>query len=194
MSVKVLGGISKGFTLKVPNKVRPTSILLRRKVFDANQNWHGKVFIDLCSGSGVMGIEAWSRGARKVILIEESEAVFSVIIDNVKKISISYFDNFKKFPIECFNISAIVWINTNLSSLNYDNLVIFFDPPYKNHVLYDSLISLLIKIKFSGVLWFESDSKKGIPIDYISNWNLKHNKVFYRGDSYISIINFASHT
>ena len=69
MSVKILGGFARGLNLLVPkgDLIRPTSIMLKRRVFDFFQRMDDKIFIDLCAGSGAVGLEAWSRGAQKFI-------------------------------------------------------------------------------------------------------------------------------
>ena len=62
MGLKILGGIAKGNTINIPKNgsFRPTSIRLKRRLFDFRQNWEGYTFIDLCAGSGAVGIESWS--------------------------------------------------------------------------------------------------------------------------------------
>ena len=92
MSVKVLGGWAKGFSLKVPqgDQVRPTSVMLKRRVFDSVQNLEGTIFIDGCAGSGAMGIEAWSRGASEVHLLEKSPKVYRNLEENVKRLEDKY--------------------------------------------------------------------------------------------------------
>jgi 16S rRNA (guanine966-N2)-methyltransferase len=69
MSIKILGGIAKGTILFLPDEklTRPTLVLLKRKIFDAIQNFDGKIFIDACAGSGAIGLEAWSRELKKCI-------------------------------------------------------------------------------------------------------------------------------
>src|SRR3990172_5277353 len=88
MSIKILGGIAKGTILFLPNEklARPTLVLLKRKIFDAAQNFEGSIFIDACAGSGAIGLEAWSRGADRVYLIESDKKVFDCLLKNTEKI------------------------------------------------------------------------------------------------------------
>jgi 16S rRNA (guanine966-N2)-methyltransferase len=81
MSIKILGGVAKGFTLVTPSEsiTRPTSVLLKRRLFDFYQNLNGHYFIDLCAGSGSIGIEAASRGAYPVLLVESNPKAYKVI-------------------------------------------------------------------------------------------------------------------
>ena len=74
MSVKILGGPLKGLDLKVCDSktLRPTSVMLRRKIFDSHQNLEGFFFVDACAGTGAVGIEAFSRGAQKSYFFENN--------------------------------------------------------------------------------------------------------------------------
>ena len=69
--MQIIGGLAKGHGLCVPRGIRPTSTLLKRKLFDSHQTWEAVNFIDLCAGSGSVGLEAWSRGAKSVCLVEQ---------------------------------------------------------------------------------------------------------------------------
>ena len=77
MSLKILGGKAKGFTISVPpaDTIRPMQVMLKRRVFDSYQNLEGVTFVDLCAGSGAVGLEAWSRGADEIYY---SEKVYQV--------------------------------------------------------------------------------------------------------------------
>lgn len=73
MAINILGGHAKGHALFVPptSITRATTVMLRRKFFDAHQDLTNCLFIDLFAGSGAMGLEACSRGAERVILVED---------------------------------------------------------------------------------------------------------------------------
>ena len=85
--MEILGGYGRGMSLKVPPgmEVRPTSVRTRRAFFDMLGELSGKVYCDLFAGSGVMGLEAASRGAQEVIFMEKSARVLSVVRENVRK-------------------------------------------------------------------------------------------------------------
>lgn len=71
--MRVIAGISKGKTLRgTPHKgVRPTSDRIRTVLFDMLGNLTvGANFLDLCAGTGAVGIEALSRGAEKAVFVE----------------------------------------------------------------------------------------------------------------------------
>ena len=57
MSIKILGGFARGQVLAVPktDSIRPTSVMLRRRIYDFFQDLDGFYFLDICAGSGAMG-------------------------------------------------------------------------------------------------------------------------------------------
>ena len=84
--MEILGGLARGMSLKVPagREVRPTSVRSRRALFDMLGDLTGKHFCDLFAGSGAVGIEAASRGASHVLLVEKAPAALASVRDNVK--------------------------------------------------------------------------------------------------------------
>lgn len=163
MSVKILGGVARGFPLATPKSesTRPTSVLVRRKLFDWRQNLEGYVFIDLFAGSGAMGLEALSRGADKVFLNDSSRPAILVLKQNAQRFTLA----FKKDPAQ-LNISgldAMKWLerelNFQLSST--ENVILYLDPPYEQHLLYQQALERLKEQGFRGEVWLEADRLKG---------------------------------
>ena len=111
MSVKILGGNLKGISLLVPNdqNVRPTAVLLKRRVFDANQRLNNKIFIDACAGSGSVGFEALSRGAESIYLIENRKQSIRVINEN-KKIIEKKYNIDSSVAIEIISKDITIWL------------------------------------------------------------------------------------
>lgn len=71
--MRVIAGVSKGVRLKSPphGRVRPTTDRIRTVLFDMlGRLVVGSHFLDLCAGTGAVGIEALSRGAEKVVFVE----------------------------------------------------------------------------------------------------------------------------
>ena len=120
MSISILGGVAKGAKLATPSShnTRPTSVLLKRRLFDSHQSFEGIEFYDICAGSGSMGIEAMSRGAEKVIFVESnqmalvqgSKAFKAVAGDKIKSVSIkdaTQFDFYDKSDIVDTSVNSI---------------------------------------------------------------------------------------
>ena len=195
MAVKILGGSLKGETLHVNERVtRPTGVLLKRKIFDSRQFFEGKVFIDLCSGSGSVGVEAHSRGADKVILVESNKLALRDL-----KNSLEILRKNKGRDLSALSIiqgDAYVWLK-NLFAQNGDfsNTIIFFDPPYNATSLYLDVVNLIQKekAKFNGELWVEYDLKGSDEVNNSLDLLYKEHgiKYYVHGQHRISMFDFT---
>lgn len=189
MSIRILGGVLKGLSLNVPkgDLIRPTSVMLKRRFFDSKQSFDGAHFIDLCAGSGAMGIEAASRGADKVTLVEFSPKVFSILSENVKAAK----GRDSGLVINAFKGDSVSSFREMLAGVKeQDDVVIFFDPPYQKHDLYWKFLETAIELKdvSSVEVWVESDSKKGITQAQLSEKGFDQLKTFSQGDSFLTKI------
>jgi 16S rRNA (guanine966-N2)-methyltransferase len=199
MTVNVLGGIAKGFNIKViEHKIlRPTSVMLKRKFFDAYQDLSDCVFIDLCAGSGSVGIEAWSRGAQEVFFCEADGQIFLSLNQNVEKLKNKFLNEFngrnchvKRGLCQSFiqNLSHYF----SKEKLGYkDKLKIFFlDPPYQNVDLVKDVLDLLFREQKSlspFVIWLESELKKGDRIENLLGDKYLCQDFFEAGSKYMAI-------
>lgn len=198
MSIKILGGFARGQMLEVPKGdiIRPTSVMLRRRIFDYFQTLDDVIFVDLCAGSGAMGFEAWSRGASKVYLNEVSKAVLRVLEENRENILIRNHHK-KTGEIFCSHYPAERWLKTfrttyeSFTVEQKSETIIFIDPPYSEKKVYLDLIEQLTKEPwFFGQLWIESDPQKGFPMEHWQTLGLSCAKCFEQGDNYIFVTNF----
>ncbi len=83
--MRVTGGIYARRTVKCPpGEIRPSMDRRRESLFSILGNLEGESFLDLFAGSGIVGIEAASRGASPVLLIEKDRGKKHVIIENLK--------------------------------------------------------------------------------------------------------------
>lgn len=198
MSLKILGGFARGQVIDVTKgvDVRPTSVLLKRRIFDFYQDLRGIIFIDLCAGSGAMGFEAWSRGASKIYLNEVNRHVLKTLEENREALVVK--NHYKKAgEIVCKNMPAIKFIQIfrseylKLEKDQQENTVIFLDPPYSEKKIYQEIVEYLQDENwFQGQLWIESDSLKGFPSQYWLDLKFSPVKIFEQGDSYIFVTNF----
>jgi len=195
MAVKILGGQAKGFNLKVPsgNHVRPTSVLLKRRIFDSFQNLEGILFVDSCSGTGAIGLEAWSRGASEVYLLESNRKVFKNLEQNVAKLREIHGQEFSLRQIKTCLTGVDQWMKTFMNLYHEKGkefeFIFFFDPPYHEIDLYKSIVldQLANSSWYKGFIWIESDDKKGLKKSFWDDTNLDVKKVFSQGDSYILV-------
>ncbi|MGZ3786993.1 MAG: RsmD family RNA methyltransferase [Bacteriovorax sp.] len=198
MSIKILGGFARGQFLSVPkgDVIRPTSVMLRRRIYDYFQQLDGFVFVDLCAGSGAMGFEAWSRGASKIYLNEVSRHVLRTLEENRENLLLKNHHK-KNGEIFCSNMPAEKFIhqfkNTYqaLSEEQKKDTIIFLDPPYSLKSIYADVIRALTSESwYFGQLWIESDPKKGLPSSTWEEHNLRPFKIFEQGENYIFVTIF----
>jgi 16S rRNA (guanine966-N2)-methyltransferase len=122
---RIIGGSAGGRRLSTPRgaATRPTSDRVREALFSAIEAWCGSLselrFLDLYAGSGAVGLEAWSRGAGVVTLVEQDRRTAALIATNARTIGFARADV----------IGATVATTLRKPpSAPYD--VAFLDPPY----------------------------------------------------------------
>lgn len=115
--------------------MRPTSDRLRETLFNILARWiQGSRFLDICAGSGAVGIEALSRGASEATFIEHSRDACATIEANLKALAISR-------EATIINRDAVRALKQlNRESKQFD--VVFFDPPYASEI-YDQVMNEL---------------------------------------------------
>lgn len=198
MSIKILGGFARGQFLSVPkgDVIRPTSVMLRRRIFDYFQSLDGVVFVDLCAGSGAMGFEAWSRGASIVYLNEVSRHVLKTLEENRENLLLRNHHK-KTGQIICSNSPAEKFIKNfreiyeKFDEEQKNETIIFLDPPYSlKEIYFDIVKALTEEAWYFGQLWIESDPKKGLPHTIWNEQGLLAAKLFEQGENYIFVTNF----
>lgn len=165
--MRILGGILKGRKVNIENKfkskssgIRPTSSKVREALFTIiGDNIRNRVFVDLYGGTGIIGFEAASRGAKKVIINEINKKYINYIKKNITDM------NFINL-IETSNLSAKKFLlNSFNEGIKYD--IIFADPPYYLNEI-DDLIIIIEKIDIlnnEGYFIIEHFKKKILPDD-----------------------------
>ena len=99
--------------------VRPTQAKVRKSVFQILEPFDGMVVLDLYSGVGTLGIEAMSRGATRVVFVENNRRVFKVLKQNIE-----LFD-----PDQCdLFLTDVLQFLTRAKNQYFD--IIIADPPY----------------------------------------------------------------
>lgn len=127
--MRIISGKHRGKKLKSfdGDSIRPTSDKAREALFSILYNKViGANFLDLCSGTGAIGLEAISRGANAVTFVDSSKDSVKLCEFNLKSI---------KEEAEIINSDAFTYLKT--TNKKFD--IIFFDPPY----VFDDIISLL---------------------------------------------------
>lgn len=125
---RVVGGSARGRRLKVPGDgTRPTSDRAREAVFSSLESlrglsWTGTAVLDLYAGSGALGLEALSRGAARVDLVEADRRAAQVVRANVTLVA-------PVRGVAHLHVAEVGrWIRRPPEGVQYD--VVFCDPPY----------------------------------------------------------------
>ena len=147
--------------------LQPTSVRIRETLF----NWlapriHGAKCLDLCAGTGALGLEALSRGASRVVFVERSVVAAKYLDLNIASLGAS--------GTEIHNVDAAKYLQESPVEA-FD--VVFLDPPFADD-LYDELCRLLAT---EG--WLAADARVYIEMDgsqpevcVPENWRVLKNK------------------
>jgi 16S rRNA (guanine(966)-N(2))-methyltransferase RsmD len=84
--MRIIGGSQRGRRLVSPRgqAVRPTSDFVREALFDILHDVEGWRVLDLCAGTGAVGLEALSRGAARAVLVERARPALSALSRNAE--------------------------------------------------------------------------------------------------------------
>lgn len=135
--MKIITGTAKGMNLETleGEATRPTSQRVKEAIFSMIQfDIEGACVLDLFAGSGQLGLEALSRGAKKATFSDSSRDAIDIVMKNAKKTRL-----FDKCRIS--NCGYEQMIRGLSDKEQYD--IIFIDPPYKQKCIVDVLKRLL---------------------------------------------------
>lgn len=138
------------------NITRPTLSKVRMSVFNtlgAIIDFNNKSFLDMYGGSGIMGLEAISRGFKKLVAIEKNKKVYNIIKSNLEKYH-------KENDIKLI-LGDSLKICQNLNE-KFD--VIYIDPPYFSGI-YEKSLEAVKKI-YKGIIILEHVTEIDIPDDF----------------------------
>ena len=144
--MRVVSGVARGRKLKEPQgeKIRPTSDKVKESIFNIIQfDIEGRRVLDLFAGTGQLGLEALSRGARSVVFVDSASESVKLIRDNLKICDLSD-------RASIYSRDALRFIE---SDEKYD--LIFVDPPYDSN---------LVKVVVSKIVEFDKLNINGIII------------------------------
>ena len=137
--MRIISGTARGtklYTLK-GMQTRPTLDRVKESLFNIIQNKIvDSIFLDLFSGSGAIGLEAASRGAKKVILCDKSKEAINIIKKNIEKTHLEE-------KAQVFNTDYEMLLKEKIKE-KVD--IVYIDPPYNSNFAKKS-IEIMIKNK-----------------------------------------------
>lgn len=155
--MRVITGSARGRRLTTPVGLdtRPTSDMTKEAVFSILQNEvENSDMLDLFAGSGQMGIEALSRGAKSATFIDSDQKAIAAVKENLKACGLM--DRSKVAMMD--SLSYIK--NTNSK---FD--IVFLDPPY-NQKLIDAVLPYVANcMKEGGVILCETEKQEVLPTE-----------------------------
>ena len=160
-------------------QVRPTSDRLRETLFNViAAHVPDARFLDLCAGSGAVGIEALSRGAAHVTFVDRSRRSCQLIEANLKLCQVSEAER----DIYCSEATEFLKQTSSHTPDRWD--VIYFDPPYKQDYLPTlEILGSSQLLDQDGLLVVEHHHKTDLP-ETIGK--LRRKRILKQGDSSLS--------
>lgn len=124
---RIVAGVAKGRVLKVPPKgTRPTSERVREALFSCLDHMgmrDGVTVLDLFAGTGALGLEAASRGAQRVELVEKAPVAAKLLADNIRATGLSGV-SLRRAAVESFLATR------HGEPFSGDSDLVLADPPY----------------------------------------------------------------
>lgn len=170
--MRVIAGEYRGRVLKSPadNKTRPTSDRLRETIFNilTPRIDEDTRVLDLCAGTGAIGIEALSRGAAFATFVDKSRRSCALIEENLDRLHI---------PEDMTEVIALAAENFTGRKHEHGWDIAFYDPPYDTDysiVLYDFGADDSTLLNNDGLLIAEHHSKNHLPdsIGHLRRWRI----------------------
>jgi 16S rRNA (guanine966-N2)-methyltransferase len=180
--MRIIAGKYRGRKLKSPPSIqtRPTSDRLRETLFNIlAPRIEGTRFLDLCAGTGAVGIEALSRGATRVIFVDRSRRMSALVAANVESLGVT------GAKTEIVAAEALEFLRRHVKHQAEPFDIIFFDPPYAED--YEAILGFIGEhvaefLQTEGVVIVEHHKKKPL----IDGPSLKRYRELKQGDSVLS--------
>jgi 16S rRNA (guanine966-N2)-methyltransferase len=166
--VRIIGGAHRGRKLSFPDipGLRPTGDRIRETLFNWLQaSLPGASCLDLFAGSGALGLEAASRGAGRVVMLDRAVQVVEQLRSNVSMLQLA--------QIEVVQADAMAWLGQ--PSGQFD--IVFLDPPFADTLLQQVCQKLEdgAWLKPDAWIYLEMDAAYGRP-QLPMSWSLQKEK------------------
>jgi 16S rRNA (guanine966-N2)-methyltransferase len=145
--VRIIAGEHRGRRIAVPARpgVRPTPDRVRETLFNwLGQRLDGLTCLDLFAGSGALGFEAASRGAVRVVLVEQDREAFQALLRTKELLRMS--------QAEIVHEDAFAYLRR--ASGEFD--LVFLDPPFRQNALGAALEAVAARVVQQGRVYVEA--------------------------------------
>ncbi len=172
--VRIIGGQWKRTPLAVVHAegLRPTPDRVRETVFNwlnhlFDGNWHNVSCLDLFAGSGALGFEAASRGARHVTLVESNANACQQMQNSKEKL--------RAEQINVVRGDALLQAARLQKLLQHGDLtpfdLIFIDPPYQSQLYPSAMLACASLLSKHGFIYVELPAKQDLP-EWMQAWQV----------------------
>jgi 16S rRNA (guanine966-N2)-methyltransferase len=169
--VRIVGGAWRSRLIQFPPRkdLRPTPDRVRETLFNwLGQDLTGRACLDLFAGSGALGFEAASRGARRVVMVEDDPVVYQGLIESRQRLGAE--------TVEPRRADALEYLRSDDAA--YD--VVFLDPPFKAG-LWPRLAQLLPPRLAPGALvYYEGAAPPELPSGWQTHREGRAGQVSYQ--------------
>ncbi len=181
-AMRIISGTSKGRKLATPKRpsLRPTSDRVKESIFNIlRQQIEERMALDLFAGTGNLGIEALSRGAKEVIFVEKGRHALGLIQRNLAQFGLG--ERSEVLPTDANRAIGIL----NQRGKIFD--LIFMDPPYERGLIEKTLTKLNSHPIYhrDSILVVEHHRREILP-PVLNRWNLIRQRRM--GDTVISFL------
>jgi 16S rRNA (guanine966-N2)-methyltransferase len=163
-SIRIIGGSLRGSRLPVPDApgLRPTADRIRETLF----NWlapviHGARALDLYAGTGALGLEALSRGASVVVLVERDPALADGLKQTIARLKVA--------GATVVNGAAERYLAAGAEPFD----VVFLDPPYDDAPWHEAAVALEQRGWLADDARIYLESPRGTVPELPSSWSLQ---------------------
>ena len=156
--MRVVAGKARGLKLRTieGDSTRPTKDMVKEALFSIiYDKIQDSVFLDLFAGSGAIGIEALSRGAKEAFFIDVNKECTKIIEENISKAKMMEYSTI-------YNLDYNTALD-KLMNIKFD--VIFIDPPYNKGIGLKAIENISEKniLADDGIIVYETDEIEDIP-------------------------------
>ena len=174
--MRIISGKFKGLKLYSPSnlKVRPTSDRLKESLFSILSTTKYDIdiinsnVIDICTGTGALGIEALSRGAKNIYFVDNEQNSLDIVRKNLSKIK---FSNDEKANIKIIKADA----KKPFKNINIIFNIVLIDPPYNSNIFHSCLQNLKEEnlIDFKSHIFLETSKKEVLELESFEVLDIK---------------------
>lgn len=158
--MRIIAGTRKSRRLKSLSHqdTRPTLDMVKEGVFSSIQSWiEGSSFLDLFAGSGNIGLESLSRGAKHAVFVDGAQDAIKIIHENIKDLGFEKQASVYRMDA----LQACRYLKNKQQTFD----IVYLDPPYgkvKDEVLFRQLLPLLHE---KSLVLYETSDKHEVKLD-----------------------------